>query len=402
MPKVTYQEYRPGRWVKLVDGKAVGPATAEEVDRWRREQAAQARIWQDVVKKAQATPAPPKPERSTRRSRKPADTEGIWQDVVGQARVPPSEAAPQADAEPPEPPPGTIEEAIRSARHGKPVPVRSGKVVDPGEPAHAAVRAEPPLVTTPAEEAPPPDLDRAPPSAARSTRDTGAPVTREPPKAVEKAPPAPAPPAITRKAKASATPSARAGKARTAGMAAPSRPAGTPKAGRDEEAAQREPGPEAPASQEPSKAKHAARAQAPAVTRPSEPAVSDELLETELVLPDEPSHREPDETTQAVPATAKPASRCPHESRTRRRASPAPAAAEVVVPSYLWIVAGPGDDLPAVVRTGLARYEERFQEAAGAILCHEADVPVLEAAKLDVDVRHREGLAPRNFWIGSK
>ena len=38
MARITYHEFRPGRWVKLVDGKAVGPATEEEVAQWRREQ----------------------------------------------------------------------------------------------------------------------------------------------------------------------------------------------------------------------------------------------------------------------------------------------------------------------------------------------------------------------------
>ena len=52
MPKITYLEFRPGKWVKLADGKIVGPATAAEVAAWKQEKAAPTRIWEDVVKTA--------------------------------------------------------------------------------------------------------------------------------------------------------------------------------------------------------------------------------------------------------------------------------------------------------------------------------------------------------------
>jgi hypothetical protein len=54
------------------------------------------------------------------------------------------------------------------------------------------------------------------------------------------------------------------------------------------------------------------------------------------------------------------------------------------------------------VRIGLARYEERFSEPAGAVLCHENDLPVLEKAGLGLDVRDAKHVSPRNFWIGPK
>jgi hypothetical protein len=69
---------------------------------------------------------------------------------------------------------------------------------------------------------------------------------------------------------------------------------------------------------------------------------------------------------------------------------------------YLWISAGQADDLIAAVRTGLARYQERFNHVAEVVLCHSADLPTLEGAKLPVDLREGKSLAPRNFWIGSK
>ena len=49
MAELRYLEFRPGRWVKLVDGQVVGPATAEEAAAWKRELAEQVRIWEGVV-----------------------------------------------------------------------------------------------------------------------------------------------------------------------------------------------------------------------------------------------------------------------------------------------------------------------------------------------------------------
>jgi len=66
------------------------------------------------------------------------------------------------------------------------------------------------------------------------------------------------------------------------------------------------------------------------------------------------------------------------------------------------MMAGPTDDLLTTVRSGLSRYEERFNEPAGAVLCHADDLPILEQAELAVDVRQGKGVPPRNFWIGPK
>jgi len=49
MAELRYLEFRPGRWVKLVDGQVAGPTTPEEVAAWKRELAEQIRIWEDVV-----------------------------------------------------------------------------------------------------------------------------------------------------------------------------------------------------------------------------------------------------------------------------------------------------------------------------------------------------------------
>jgi len=69
---------------------------------------------------------------------------------------------------------------------------------------------------------------------------------------------------------------------------------------------------------------------------------------------------------------------------------------------YLWIMAGPTDDLITAVRTGLTRYAERFDQPAEVVLCHTADVAALEKAELPVDVRQAKGVPPHNFWIGQK
>jgi hypothetical protein len=63
---------------------------------------------------------------------------------------------------------------------------------------------------------------------------------------------------------------------------------------------------------------------------------------------------------------------------------------------------GATEDLVAAVRGGLTKYEERFDQRAGAVLCHAEDLAALDEAKLSVDVRPRKGVPRRNFWIGPK
>jgi len=71
-------------------------------------------------------------------------------------------------------------------------------------------------------------------------------------------------------------------------------------------------------------------------------------------------------------------------------------------PEYLWFVTAPTDDLIAAVRAGLSKYQERFSQPAGAVLCHAVDLPALEQAELGVDVRESKGVPAHNFWIGPK
>jgi hypothetical protein len=110
--------------------------------------------------------------------------------------------------------------------------------------------------------------------------------------------------------------------------------------------------------------------------------------------------------TVAAPAQATQAKQVPRSRKrtTRRRARAAAGAKsnKAVGPSYLWVMAGPADDLTGAVRGGLARYEERFNEPAGTVLCHADDLPILEQAGLAVDLRQGKGVPQRSFWIGPK
>jgi hypothetical protein len=86
MPKSTYQEFRPGKWVKLVDGQVVGPATADEVAAWTRERATPARIWEDVVRGARPPPQKAdqgKPQPPARESHQ----DSLWKDIVKQTKT---------------------------------------------------------------------------------------------------------------------------------------------------------------------------------------------------------------------------------------------------------------------------------------------------------------------------
>lgn len=390
MPKVTYHEYRPGRWVKLVDGKAVGPATAEEVAQWRREKAEQSKIWQDVVE--EATDAASQPEQ--------ADEVTIWQDVVSQVSVPESKSArpPRAatptrkPAEPEPTPPATIDEAIWSARHGKPVVVRDGRVVtaDTGEKPAAPPKTKPaPAKSVPAVEAAQPEPAHKPTEAAKAeptpaVKITAAakaeqPVRRRKEVAPVETPtrPEPVPTAEPVPAKAPAKPK------RKRMRAAPAK-----------EAAQPQPVPAA-------EARSAAEPEKPARKRvktpPARKAAKPKPTPTVTAAP-------PAEATEVEPQPTTRARRTPRTRSTaaRRRKGVPPPTPKGFGPSYLWMMAGAAEDLPTAVRGGLARYEERFNEPAGAVLCHADDLPTLEGAGLPVDVRQGNGVPPGSFWIGSK
>ena len=115
MAKISYHEFRPGRWARLVDGKIVGPATPEEVKEWQRHRADGQTIWEDVVDHV-----PTRPELEAEHSvelgvrtptrRKPPEPDGIWEDVLKQASPP---------KPPPEQPP-KVAPRVRAPRKAKP------------------------------------------------------------------------------------------------------------------------------------------------------------------------------------------------------------------------------------------------------------------------------------------
>ena len=102
MTKISYHEFRPGRWARLVDGKIVGPATPEEVRVWQRQRADGQTIWEDVVDHVATRPEfqaehPLEPSVRAPTKRKPPEPGRIWEDVLKQAAPskPPSEKPPE-------------------------------------------------------------------------------------------------------------------------------------------------------------------------------------------------------------------------------------------------------------------------------------------------------------------
>ena len=483
MPKITYDEFRPGHWVKKVDGEVVGPATAAEVAAWKQERAAPARIWDDVVATASRPPSgevkvakppavrvgtpspvpattprvpataprvlggvggagapaqpgtPKEPDQSTlwedlvKRARPSVQAEGppeprqrqedtdwaeqaqIWQDVVKRARRPEAQPEQQSDQGTPISPTAALERESKPATRTPPAPTavaaEATRPVPAAEPEGKATSAEkvfaaevvsPKLTgkarrpTTAAE----PEAKAVQVSTAPAARPAPKPTLRTGLTAKALAKPAKEPAPAERALPAETPP---ASKARTA-RATPQRPVG-----RTERA------PKA-AAKTPSVSKPAARGGHP------EPAAKESLparLLDEIDGDKNLSAAKP--TKEAASAKGRrQAPPAPGRERTGPRTKSSPAAVsrrtagkgkpappqEQPNQLYLWMSASQADDLIAVVRTGLARYQERFSHAADVVLCHSADLPALEGARLPVDLREGKSLAPRNFWIGSK
>ncbi len=457
MPKVTYHEYRPGRWVKMVDGEAVGPATAEEVALWQQEKAEQARIWQDVVQRA--TPASPPARRAVDGGPRPgaarADEDGIWQDVVGQAAdAAAASAEPQAGRKTEPPLPQSVEDAVRAARRGRPVAVKGGKAVFP----EAGGRSDASSATT----APAPEAGGASSAPAQPTgkhrqaspdrtRSAKAEPTPEPrahparkaePEGEDTAPPSEPvmpkremPPTKVRRSRRKG-PKVTDGAAsleitpptkdmRTAKPKPMRRRARTTGPGKPVQA-EVVPMTEAPEADEPRSAEPAMAEGRPA----AEPVPAAELSAIEEVVEPRPrrlrklskraakAHAGPgagdlsadeDAADSPQPEPVAEVISAPKIRRTRpssaphraQKAPPSPPQAGLR-PAYLWVMSDAADNTVAAVRTGLARYAERFGEPAGVVLCHIDDLAIVEAAGLPVEAREGKGVLPRNFWIGPK
>lgn len=396
MPKITYLEFRPGKWVKLADGKIVGPATVAEVAAWKQEKAAPIRIWEDVVKTAKpptlkpVAPAGPtarkEPDPSAiwddilKSSKPPVKAEGppaprprkedtdaaeqaqIWQDVVKRIRKPGRELGHEPAAEAKAKP----EQKVPLAREA----VATKTAPKPAPPARPATEAR----TKPTGEVPAPTRDTAKEDALPPTLGRRSITKQELP-----AKPAPAP----------KVPAAKAVAKETVAGAAPAKEAAA-KPTEKAQAAAKVTAPKKAATTGPKPSKPTQEAKPPA-----EPEIPEK----------ESTPAEPAEETAARPArTGVNASRSDTEAgaASLRRTKKARAAEERPNPLYLWIIATQSDDLLTTVRTGLARYQERFSHPAEVVLCHSGDLPALEGARLPIDLREGKSLAPRNFWIGLK
>ncbi|MGQ9492810.1 MAG: hypothetical protein ACUVR2_03475 [Anaerolineae bacterium] len=354
MSKVTYYEFRPGHWVKLVDGKIVGRATAEEVAAWKRASAEQAAIWQDVVQRAvPAESEPETPPETPLPKPKATWTEStkIWQDVLSQVGA----AESKAEQSP--------QEAAKVKEKPKPLPE-----TPPVEPI-AMPKAVPPK---PEEIAKPKGTVKMAPAKRAAKVEAIPAVQPAPAQAVSVEPAAKPGPTV----KGKATPAKQAAKPapKPATKAKPKVTIEVP-AVKGMEAAK-------PASSPPQKAKVSRTAKA---AKPVAEALSTEEKVSTRIAPAE------------IVTKSKRAS-----STTTRRSAAQPTPTERPSQLYLWIMAGLSDDLIATVRSGLARYQERFHQPAEVVLCHMDDVATLEKANLPVDVRQGKGVPPRSFWIGLK
>ena len=88
--------------------------------------------------------------------------------------------------------------------------------------------------------------------------------------------------------------------------------------------------------------------------------------------------------------------------RTTKKRAPPPAPRGGASQMYLWIMADPKDNLEGAIRAWLPKYEARFDQAPGAVLCHPQDLAALESANLPLEVRQAKGVPPHHFWIGPK
>jgi len=402
MPTITYREIRPGKWVKEVDGKAVGPATAAEVAAWKQEKATPAHIWADVMKVAKAPPAKAESPAGPATHKEP-DKSTVWEDLVKRAqprvqgpnpsqRHPPKEDADWAeqvkiwqDARKGAKKPGP-QSAQPTAQGAPPVPRPTSEVKPTPTKAFAAEVAAPRL----AAKAPKPAAETKP-------EDKAAPVKKAP---AARLAPKPAPPAklaaktevkpAKEPARAQKTPLAEtpAAPKTPAAKTAPQKPATktTGKAGPAVRAA--------PAKKKTATGKHA---------KPAQEKLPAKLLDEIAAEESAPAPKPEEEATPAKERSRSRAKGSP-AAVSRRTAGKAKAAAAQERPNqlYLWMAAGQTDDLVATVRTGLTRYQERFSHPAEVVLCHGLDLPALEGAKLPVDLREGKSLAPRNFWIGLK
>ena len=436
MPKITYQELRPGDWFRLVDGKIVRPATAAEVAAWKQEKAAPARIWDDVIATASRPPLgevkvtkPPAAKTETpagtgarhvpdqsvlwedlvKRTKPsvqakgplkpaphqkdigPAEGDQIWQDVVKRSEKPsprpePARVAPVSNRAAPQVKPGP---AVKAA----PVPAAAPRAVSPSPAARRPDEGTTTRKAFAAEVASSKLVEKLKPSATVESEQKGAPVKAPSARPVPK-PTGP----VVREAKAEVKPARAPARAQKTSPAEPSSALKAPAA---------KTAPEKPATKPARKAesaKVAARSKKAAPARRGKPKVRlpAKLLDEIEVEETAPAVEPRDEVVIPRRTARRTATSRPGGTESSAARAKARAAQERPNQLYLWIIAAQSDDLLITLRTGLARYQERFSHPAEVVLCHSGDLPALEGAKLPIDLREGKGLAPRNFWIGLK
>jgi hypothetical protein len=354
MSRIRYLEFRPGRWVKLVDGKVIGPAMPEEVAAWKQEQAEQAQIWEDVLRH---TPAMPQPTSHLLEAEK---TEPARPHIPEQ--VP---AAAQAGTVPEEfatPPGAEITEAVPVLPQALPTA--------PETEAKAGVEAPPKGrtgTTVPIEEA----------------AETGPEIVTEFPLAVKEA--------ALETAIGAALPE-EAMQAEPAMEVAPLEETVQP-------ALETQAAPYAETAEAEPEAKAVLPTEAEEPKLEAKPAPSEEIAETAPGPEPEEVLSEDTGEGRHVPSTRR--ALAVHRRASRSKTPPS-TSLDRAGQLYLWFMAAPTDDLAAVVRLGLSKYEERFKQPAGVVLCHAEDLPILEKAGLAVDVRQGKGVPAHSFWIGPK
>jgi len=378
MAKVRYHEYRPGHWAKLVDGKVVGPATPEEAKAWQRQQAEEEEIWEDVVTQAEAPPGL-QPEHAPRHaarvtqpplpSAEPLQAASIWDDVLRQAAPPKPQREHAAEAAPRVRQPQEEEGPRRPGKPRDQPPSLSGitkldfgtrpvKLPLPLEPALPEEQAKPESEPhVPAQ----PEIEPAPPK-----KEARAVSEAEPP-----------PPEIAAKAE----PQPGAAPEPSSELAVETRRPAKAKVTPPKKEARAVPEAQIPPPEAAPKAEPKLSVEAPA---PPEPR-------TKITLPEKVTEAEPKPTRRRTAAPRR-------RSNKKEAARPEPRA--TTGQEYLWIMAGSTDDLATSVRAWLPRYEERFGQRAGVLLCHATDRATLEQADLPLEVRQNKGIPPHHFWIG--
>ncbi len=354
MSKVSYLEFRPGRWVKLVDGKVAGPATPEEVAAWRREQAEQARIWEDVLRQAPAPESQPaRPAPAPTRARETAERPRPRAKPKLLEEFPISEAIP-----------GVAEMARPTAKAALPVEV--AKVEHKPE-----AKIAPPVEVAKPE--PRPTVEAAPPVE----------VAKAEPKPEAKVAPRVEVLKVEPKPKAKAAPRVKVVKVEHKPEAKIARP---------KEIVKPKPKPEAKVAPRVEELEVEPKPKAKAAP-PVKVVKVEHKPEAKIAPPEKAAKAKPGVGRRRTPTARR---------RTAKRKAPPTASTDRLGQLYLWIMAGPTDDLAATVRTWLPRYAERFKQPAGVVLCHAEDLVILGEARLPVDVRQANGVPLRNFWLGPK